>query len=276
MNTKIEYRWETKEEQEQYWKECEEVNIERHEYFEKSYKNQGERYYSNKDCDLVVQNCHLGMKNYIQLNTIDWAICEAECGIKVAEKNLSKLKNVATIYLFLKCVIDFYWVLDGKESEDNLKKLVNFTDEMFAKTEKIKKFQYIDFALINIKYGDFEKAKKFISYVYEVKPKSKLSENVIYHLERFYAFVIEYLLAPEINAELLPKLTACFKLLFNEEQKGSKKLYDEFRIDLTLKYHVFGLRYIWYKYFSGRDWDTISPIEVIQSERYGVKGLQDC
>ncbi len=266
MEEKIEYRWETKEEQELYWKEHDKWVEEEYESDMKRLLKYKDSKHRGDDFYYVINICEMTMKKYMRSNRI----ADAEHTAKIGKFILDQNKNE-----FFDIYNEFEWLLNGKENEELLNSALLQVEGYIAKGISYKS-TYVDAALNALRLGDFQKAREHIANVYEVKPRSRLNESVIYHLERFYAFVCEYLCEPDKNKDILPKLTRCFRYLFDESQKGSKKLYDENHISLIQRGHIFGLRYIWYKYFSGRDWDTVSFIEIVQSERYGIKGLQDC
>lgn len=266
MKEIIIYEYETKDKQEAFWRRCE--SIARVSYadtvnvLKENPKDKSSFHYN-------IRIYEMSIKEYVMFDMLDEAKDLAKMGIEYLHMHEDKLAGHR--YDLYK----FDWVLNGKDNPNIIRP--KFIDmDRFIISNKPNKVFCIYSELYSLICNDVERAKKFIRLIYEVKPRSRLNTDVIYHLERFYAFIAEYLCAPKKNAEMLPKLTECFKFLFDESQKGSWKLYDRNKIDLTQRQHIFGLRYIWYKYFSGRDWDTVTFKEIVQSERYGIKGLQDC
>lgn len=269
MNEKIEYEWETKEQQEQRWKKYKEVSENGDGLYKRVFAEWEKGNCSRADAYNAIYTCVGSMKTYILFDRYDDAVYSARIGKSLIDKYM----DVALKHMV--CLDEFDWFLTGKENNDIVKwKLVDM-NRLF-KIKNPKSGACVNAAIYAIKCGELETARDFMRLTYEITPRKRLNENIIYHLERFYAFVAEYLCEPEKNADMLPKLTKCFKYLFDESDKGSKKLYDPYVINLTQKEHIFYLRYIWYKYFSGRDWNTVTFEEIVQSERYGIKGLQDC
>ncbi len=265
-----EYRCETKEEQDKSWENYE--RFIRNEYdrsmsFLEEYKNGKCR---KSEFVYVIGVCEMRMKGFIHCNMIEEAKKMANVGIILLDKYKDERRALYNDYLY-----EFDWFLNGKENADILKTDIDNKYKILYSPKK-KKAVHMVVALDTIICGDFIKAREYLNSIYEVKPRSKLDKDTIYDVKKFCAFVVEYLCETEKNADMLPKLKECFRHLFGEEQKGSYRLVPDDKIDLSLRKSIFRMRLIWYKYFSGRDWDTVTFEEIVQSERYGIKGLQDC
>jgi len=271
MQQKITYKWETKEQQDKYWliegEKLEEVYNQNKIYYE----SLGEGIYEKSSCNIAVCSCNMIMHNYIIHNKLNWALEEAERGIMIIKKNLDSVDKNTRLEL-LGYMVDLYFFLDKNMHDKCLNEYVNECND-FHTRKILKKDQYIYLALDNIKNGGFIKAKEYIMLAIDPRHKNISDKVIIYKYELIYSYIIDYLMDKTRNADMLPRLKDYFKRIFDEEQKGNTRLYGD-KMDIYKKDYIIGLRYIWYKYFDGRDWETISPVEVIQSEKYGVKGLQ--
>lgn len=164
----------------------------------------------------------------------------------------------------------------NKEYIDNIfeveKKVFNEkTDEKNENRKKVA-FNFIVNAFYLLLYGNIELARIIQNGEMRCKKTRYLTENIIYDKKKFYSYIVGAIVNPS-NEEFKREVERIMLYFLEERRKGniivSRALYGytpECDVEIIV---------LWYKYFSSYNYDEISPYEIIQASRYGVRGHED-
>ncbi len=173
----------------------------------------------------------------------------------------------------------FDWVSLKKVNKEYLENIFEVEKKVFnektdEKSENRKKvpFNFIVNAFYLLLYGNIELARIIQNGEMRCKKTRYLTENIIYDKKKFYSYIVGAIVNPS-NEEFKQEVERIMLYFLEERRKGniivSRALYGytpECDVEIII---------LWYKYFSSYNYDEISPYEIIQASRYGVRGHED-
>ena len=227
----------------------------------------------------------------IQFNVWDALLSTAQLGEKYAQIALKKdcrlvcagkkgkYSEIGAKTLQYDLLLFFDWVLlkkTNKEYIDGLYEVIKriYYEKLDEKNDDSKKipFNFLVNAFYLLLYGNLELAELIGKDYMRCKKTRYLTEKVIYDRKKFYSYILGAVISPS-NEEFKKEVERIMLYFLEERRKGNT----------ILKRSVYGFTTVpdiniiilWYKYFSDYNFKEISPYEIIQACRYGVRGHED-
>ncbi|MHC1684236.1 MAG: hypothetical protein AB6733_14975 [Clostridiaceae bacterium] len=165
----------------------------------------------------------------------------------------------------------FRWINTGKEDIESLNETLKYAvivaEKDYKKGSRYKKPICMNVVTYATKAGEFEVAREYLNKIYKRKKRQKLCKEIVYDMHTFYSYILEYLCSDKEDVEFKESLNQCFDYWFYELGIGNRQLARAY----NSLYDEEEMAYVWYKYFSDKNWEEISPITIAQSIRYGNK-----
>ncbi|MBR1737282.1 MAG: hypothetical protein IJ736_09745 [Firmicutes bacterium] len=265
------------------WENCEDWCRERYVGWKDTYKTAGEnsemlmwtesggrKIVTQCICSGCMEEARECLKYLIEINEIFLKKYDSKKHKKMSDEQ--KRQKI----LYIRANIEYYkWVMGENDIENVAKSDMERLKADRENVDTLKKRQRSRLIRSYLKYGYLDEAREANKVQYPVKRLTKLKISDVYTRDKFFYYITEYLIEPEKNRENEKDIKACFAYFFDEWLKGNKSI---FEYDGSMENCVsddegliIDMAFMWYKYFSGRDFPKMTAADIIKSVRYGIE-----